>query len=101
MSDDGTHAPQGPAMSGPDTDPAPPAADPAPTGRGDGVVAVSLLGAVLLNWPIVDIFDRGGSIAGVPDAIAYVFGAWALLIAGLGWAVRTSFRRAPPPGGKH
>jgi len=95
-----TH-PKDPAMNGQDADPAPPAADLTPAGSGDGVVAAALLGAVLLNRPIVDIFDRGGSIAGVPDAIAYVFGAWALLIAGLGWVVRASFRGAPPPpGGK-
>ncbi len=38
--------------------------------------------------PFVDLFDQGGSIAGIPASVAYVFGAWAALIGLLAWAMR-------------
>lgn len=45
-------------------------------------VAVALLGAVLLNRPLLDLFDRGIAVGagGWPLVYVYVFGAWGLVI---------------------
>ena len=54
---------------------------------GDATVAATVLGFVLLNKPLVGLFD-GGAFAGIPGSVAYVFGAWAVLIALLAWIMR-------------
>jgi hypothetical protein len=53
------------------------------------LVAVFLLGAVLLNWPILAIFSRAGHIAGIPLLYGYAFGAWILLIGLMAWVVES------------
>ena len=40
-----------------------------------------LLGCLLFNYPLMALFNVGGSILGVPILYAYIFLAWALLIA--------------------
>lgn len=55
---------------------------------GEGAAAATLLGIVLLNRPLVDLFDRGAAIAGIPSSVAYIFGAWAVLIGLLAWTMR-------------
>jgi hypothetical protein len=58
------------------------------TGRGGGAtpgergLAVALLGAVLLNRPLLDVFDRGigVGIAGWPLIYLYIFGGWGLVV---------------------
>ena len=48
---------------------------------GQRLAAIFLLGAVLLNYPVLSLFARpGGGILGIPVLYAYLFGAWALLI---------------------
>jgi hypothetical protein len=47
---------------------------------GQRLVAVFLLGCVLLNYPVLFLFNRPESIHGVPLLYIYIFGAWALLI---------------------
>ncbi|HXH03921.1 MAG TPA: hypothetical protein VNN09_11460 [Candidatus Competibacteraceae bacterium] len=47
---------------------------------GQRLVAVFLLGCILLNYPILFLFNRPSAIAGIPLLYAYIFGAWALLI---------------------
>jgi hypothetical protein len=49
-------------------------------GAGPRLVATFVLGCVLLNYPILSLFGRGGTIAGIPSLYAYVFGAWLLVI---------------------
>ena len=45
-------------------------------------VAVALLGVVLFNRPLLDVFDRGVDVglAGLPSLYFYVFGSWALVV---------------------
>jgi len=48
---------------------------------GSRLVALFLLGCALLNYPLLSIFDRAADLFGVPLLYAYVFAAWAGLIA--------------------
>jgi hypothetical protein len=45
------------------------------------LAAVALLGFVLLDGPLLTIADRTATVVGIPALYAYVFAAWALLIA--------------------
>jgi hypothetical protein len=47
---------------------------------GQRLVAVFLLGCVLLNYPILFLFNRPESILGIPLLYIYIFGAWTFLI---------------------
>lgn len=47
---------------------------------GQRLAAIFLLGCILLNYPILFLFNRPSEIAGIPLLYAYIFGAWALLI---------------------
>jgi hypothetical protein len=47
---------------------------------GQCLVAVFLLGCVLLNYPILFLFNRSESILGIPLLYIYIFGAWTFLI---------------------
>jgi hypothetical protein len=49
--------------------------------RGDRFLAIAVLGVVLLNYPLLSLFDRDGIVWGLPVLHLYVFGVWALLIA--------------------
>ncbi len=54
---------------------------PAPTEqRGQQLVALFLLGCLLFNYPLLQLFARDGFAFGVPLLYCYVFGAWAALI---------------------
>ncbi len=44
------------------------------------LVVVFLLGALLFNYPLLALFNRTASVAGIPVLYLYIFGAWALLI---------------------
>jgi hypothetical protein len=56
---------------------------------GPRLVAVFLLGAVLLNYPILAIFARPAEVAGVPLLYAWAFGVWVLLIGLMAWLVES------------
>jgi hypothetical protein len=45
------------------------------------LVAVFLLGLLLLNYPLLPLFNGRGSLFGIPALYAYIFAAWGLLIA--------------------
>jgi hypothetical protein len=45
------------------------------------LVGLFLLGCLFFNYPLVTLFDRPLLVLGVPLLYAYLFGAWALLIA--------------------
>ena len=49
------------------------------------IVALCMLGLVLFNFPVLALFNVGGSILGIPVLYAYIFAAWALVIALLCW----------------
>jgi hypothetical protein len=45
------------------------------------LVGLFLLGCLLFNYPLITLFDRPVLLLGVPLLYAYLFGAWALIIA--------------------
>ncbi len=44
-------------------------------------IALCMLGLVLFNFPVLALFNVDATVFGVPLLYAYLFGAWALLIA--------------------
>lgn len=51
-----------------------------PNIKAQRLVALFLLGAALFNYPLLALFNRTGSVWGIPILYAYVFAAWLLLI---------------------
>ena len=49
--------------------------------KGQRLAALCMLGALLFNFPILALFNVPGTLFGVPVLYAYVFIAWAVLIA--------------------
>jgi len=54
------------------------------------LVALFALGCLLLTYPLLALFNVGGTLWGVPLLYAYLFGAWAVLIALMALAVERS-----------
>jgi hypothetical protein len=50
------------------------------TPTGQRLVALFLLGCLLLNFPLLYLFERDATIGGVPLLFVYVFAAWIALI---------------------
>ena len=48
---------------------------------GQRLVLAFLLGVVLLNDPVLTLFDRGRQLAGIPLVYVYLFSVWTALIA--------------------
>jgi hypothetical protein len=53
--------------------------------RGQRMIALCMLGCVLFNFPILALFNVRGAFFGVPVLYAYIFIAWAMLIALMAW----------------
>lgn len=51
-----------------------------PSIKGQRLVALFLLGFLLLNYPLLNLFAGSGQVLGIPVLYAYVFTVWALLI---------------------
>ena len=49
--------------------------------KGQRFVALCMLGMVLFNFPILALFNVSATLLGVPVLYAYIFIAWASLIA--------------------
>ncbi|MDD3580321.1 MAG: hypothetical protein PHW74_04765 [Desulfobacca sp.] len=49
------------------------------------LVLLGIVGFFLLNYPLLQIFNRDLLLLGVPTLTCYLFGIWILAIAGL-WA---------------
>jgi hypothetical protein len=49
--------------------------------KGPRLAALFLLGCLLFNYPLLALFNVRATILGVPLLYAYLFFAWALLIA--------------------
>jgi hypothetical protein len=49
--------------------------------KGQRLVGLFLLGCLLFSYPLLAIFNVRASVLGVPLLYAYLFCAWALLIA--------------------
>ena len=52
-----------------------------PGRKGERLVGLFLLGCLLFNFPLLALFNVRATVFGVPVVYAYLFGAWALLIA--------------------
>jgi hypothetical protein len=56
--------------------------------RSARLVAVAVLAAVLFGWPFLVVFDQPVRLLGVPLLWAWLFGAWAAVIALVALVVR-------------
>jgi hypothetical protein len=52
-----------------------------PSIKGQRLAALFLLGFLLLNYPLLDLFAGTSHVLGIPALYVYVFAAWAMLIA--------------------
>ena len=52
-----------------------------PSVKGQRLVALFLLGLLLFNYPLLDLFAGPGRVFGIPILYVYVFAVWALLLA--------------------
>jgi hypothetical protein len=52
-----------------------------PSIKGQRLVALFLLGFLLLNYPLLNLFAGTGQVLGIPVLYAYVFAVWGLVIA--------------------
>ena len=49
--------------------------------KGHRLVALCMLGTLMFNYPLLALFNVPRAIFGVPVLYAYIFGAWAVLVA--------------------
>jgi len=70
-------------------------ARPAPR-RGPKLLFLAVLFGVLLNYPLLTVFDHDGRVGGVPVLYLYVLVTWIVLVALTGWLVR---KRGEPEEG--
>lgn len=47
---------------------------------GQRLVVLFLLGGVLLNFPMLGLFEKAARVLGLPVLYAYIYGVWLLLI---------------------
>lgn len=52
-----------------------------------------LAGCLVFGYPILDLFSRESTVAGVPLLYVYLFAAWAAFIAVTAWLVERAHRR--------
>ena len=64
-----------------------PSVHPAPR-RGPKLLFLTVLFGVLLNYPLLAVFDYDGRVAGVPVLYLYVLITWVALVALTAWLVR-------------
>ena len=57
--------------------------------KGQRFVALCMLGMLLFNYPVLALFNVTGTLFGVPILYAYVFIAWAALIASMALIAET------------
>jgi hypothetical protein len=58
--------------------------------RHQRLVALFAAGWLLLNFPLLTLWDRGITIAGIPLLPLALFSGWALLIAAAAWVAESS-----------
>ena len=58
-----------------------------PGRRSARLVALAMLGSLLFNFPLLALFNRPGTVFGIPVLYAWIFGAWITLIALMAIAV--------------
>ena len=55
--------------------------------KGQRLIGLCLLGFVLFNYPILALFNVPASLFGIPVLYAWIFFAWAVLIAAMAWII--------------
>jgi hypothetical protein len=55
--------------------------------KGQRLTALCLLGFLLFNYPILALFNLPTAVLGIPVLYAWIFFAWAVLIALMAWVV--------------
>jgi hypothetical protein len=55
--------------------------------RNQRLLALFAAGWLLLNFPLLTLWDRGVTVAGIPLMPAALFGGWVLLIGNAAWIV--------------
>ena len=45
-------------------------------GTGAKLIFLFILGALVLNFPVLAIFNRGAALGGIPVLYLYLFGVW-------------------------
>ena len=55
--------------------------------KGQRLTALCLLGFLLFNYPVLALFHQPSSVLGIPVLYAWIFFAWAVLIALMAWVV--------------
>ena len=63
---------------------------------GERLAALFVVGAMLLNFPLLSLLHGRGPVAGIPALFAYLFLVWAALAGATGLVLR---RRPPEAGG--
>lgn len=58
--------------------------------KGQRLIALACLGGLLLNYPLLSLFNSDRTLLGVPLLYAYLFAVWALLIGLLAAVVERS-----------
>ena len=57
--------------------------------KGQRLIALFILGCLLFNYPVLSLFNVAPAVFGVPVLYAYIFVAWALLVALMALAVES------------
>jgi hypothetical protein len=55
--------------------------------KGQRLTALCLLGFLLFNYPVLALFNLPTAVLGIPVLYAWIFCAWAVLIALMAWVV--------------
>ena len=55
--------------------------------KGQRLIALFIFGCVLFNYPVLSLFNVAAEVSGVPVLYAYIFLAWALLVALMAFVV--------------
>ena len=58
-----------------------------PSIKGQRLAALFLLGFLLFNYPLLNLFAGPGQVLGIPVLYVYAFTVWALLIGLMAWVV--------------
>jgi len=61
--------------------------------KGARLVALSALGFLVFNYPLLALFNRTGTLFGVPVLYAYIFAAWGALIVAIALVAEFNTRR--------
>ena len=55
--------------------------------KGQRLVALSMLGVVLFNYPLLAVFNVTATLFGIPVLYVYIFSAWSLFTACMAFVV--------------